>query len=585
MNTKNYIPWNYMARHASEQREHPQSPFYTTMKILPGRKEMLIGVAKAVPGARSIGPDTTFPERRAQAPPLFRKALRPRKNAAKIRVGLNAEMEAHLREANENLVIATLNALMTTEAAERTGAQLSYMVEHDQLTGLPNRALLTDRLAQAITLALRHDHKVALMFIDIDNFKRINDSMGHAVGDQLLQSVANRLQANVRNSDTVSRQGGDEFVVLLPEVEHAQSAVLSAEKLIESVSQPHFVGGHHLHVTLSIGISLYPDHGAEAESLMRNADTAMYHAKRSGRNNCKIYTLAMDNRLAMRKSVEQALRRALAQHEFVVYYQQKLNLATGAVTGAEALLRWQRSDRSLHSPAQFIRIAEDCGLILPIGKWVFREACRQAQDWLRNGFNVDRIAVNVSAIEFHSKNFLADVRSALDDTGLDPHHLEIELAENVLLQDTHPTLKRLYALKDLGVQIAVDDFGTGHAGMSFLRDFPIDSIKIDQSFVQDTGGDPGKAMITALIAMGRSFDQRIVAEGIETPQQLAFLQAQHCAEGQGYYFGRPMTAEAFTALLAIERDKGPSGNPAGSVFGPIPDTGRAPRKKRIDVLK
>jgi EAL domain-containing protein (putative c-di-GMP-specific phosphodiesterase class I) len=290
----------------------------------------------------------------------------------------------------------------------------------------------------------------------------------------------------------------------------------------------------------------------------------MYHAKRSGRNNCKLYTMAMDNRLVMRKSVEKALQRALTQHEFVIYYQQKLNLATGVITGAEALLRWQRTERSLNSPAQFIRIAEDCGLILPIGKWVLREACRQAQAWLQNGFKVDQIAVNVSATEFHSKNFLASVRDVLEDTGLDPHHLEIELTENGLLQDTQPTLLKLHALKELGVQIAVDDFGTGQAGLSLLRDFPIDTIKIDQSFVQDTDGGPGKAMITALISMGRSFDQRIVAEGIEKPQQLAFLQAQHCAEGQGYYFGRPMPAETFTALLATEKAKGSSGNPVQS---------------------
>lgn len=539
-----FIPGKYMARSAYGQRDTSESPFFTTMKTIPGRRDMLMDVAKT--------------------PPLFPKALRSRKKATITRAGLNMEMEAHLREANENLVVATLNALMTTEAAERASAQLSYMVEHDLLTGLPNRALLTDRLAQAITLALRHAHKVALMFIDLDNFKRINDTMGHATGDQLLQSIADRLQANVRNSDTVSRHGGDEFVVLLPEIEHAHNAVLSAEKLIESLSQPHLIGGHHLHVTLSIGISLYPDHGIDAESLMRNADTAMYHAKRNGRNNCKLYNTAMDNRLVMRKSVEQALQRALTQQEFVVYYQPKWNLATGAITGVEALLRWQRSDSSLNSPGQFIKIAEDCGLILPIGKWVLREACRQTQEWLRNGFKVGQIAVNVSAMEFHNKNFLASVRDVLEDTGLDPHHLEIELTENGLLQDTHPTLLTLHALRDLGVQIAVDDFGTGHAGLSFLRDFPIDTIKIDQSFVQDTGGSPGKAMISALISMGRSFDQRVVAEGIEKPQQLAFLQTQHCAEGQGYYFGRPMNAEAFTALLATERAKGFSGNPVDS---------------------
>ena len=556
MSKMDYILGKYVTRTTVDQRES-RSPFFTPMKAMPRRRDTFIGGAKAVPGAQPISPGgETLPDKRAKLPQLFRKALRTRKKPQKSRLG-SAEMEAQLREANEHLVVATVNAHMMTEAAEHAAAQLSYMVEHDPLTGLPNRALLTDRLAQAITLASRHGNKVALMFIDLDKFKRINDSMGHSVGDQLLQSVAQRLQANTRHSDTVCRQGGDEFVVLLSEVEDAQSAVLSAEKLIASVGQPHAIGGHHLNVTVSIGISLYPEDGVDAAMLMRNADTAMYHAKKNGRNNCKVYTPNMDNRSVMRKSVEQALRRALTQHEFVMYYQPKLNLATGVITGVEALLRWQRSDHSLNCPTQFIRIAEACGLILPIGNWVIREACRQTQAWLRNGFNVGQIAVNVSAVEFHNKNFLANVRTILDDTGLDPHHLEIELTENGLSQDAHQTLPILYALKSLGIQIAVDDFGTGHASLSFLRDFPIDTLKIDQSFVQDTSGVPGKDMVAILIAMGKGFNQRIVAEGIETQQQLVFLKTQQCAEGQGYYFGRPMTAEAFTALLVTERNKQP----------------------------
>ncbi len=393
--------------------------------------------------------------------------------------------------------------------------------------------------------------KVALMYLDLDHFKHINDSLGHEVGDQLLQSVAKRLQACVRLSDTVSRQGGDEFVVLLAEVEDVQDAVLTAEKLIEAMAKPHLIDGHQLHVTLSIGISLYPDDGKDVEAVIRNADTAMYQAKKNGRNNYQVFTPDMNVRAVARQSIEQALHHALEQHEFVLHYQPKVNLDTGAITGAEALLRWQRSDHQLVCPAQFVSIAEDCGLILPIGKWVLREACRQTQAWLQAGLDLGQIAVNVSAVEFHGKDFLDGVRTILNDTGLDPHHLEFELTESGLMQDTEQTTEILHALKDLGVQIAIDDFGTGYSSLSYLWRFPIDELKIDQSFVQAIDGDTGDAaaIVSAVIAMGASLKQRVVAEGIETRQQLAFLQSHHCAEGQGYYFGRPVPAEKFAALL------------------------------------
>ena len=463
---------------------------------------------------------------------------------------LGARTEAQLREANERLVVATVSAETMTEAAEQATAQMSYMAEHDFLTGLPNRSLLTDRLAQAIALAQRHGKKVALMFLDLDHFKHINDSLGHAVGDQLLQSVAKRLQECVRHSDTVCRQGGDEFVVLLAEVEAVQDAALTAEKLIEAMAAPHLIGGHRLHVTLSIGISLYPDDGKDVEALVRNADTAMYHAKKSGRNNYQAFTPDMNARAVARQSVEEALRHALEQREFVLHYQPKVNLETGAITGAEALVRLQRSDHPLVYPTQFVSIAEDCGLILPIGKWVLREACRQTAAWLQAGLDIGQIAVNVSAVEFHGKDFLAGVRAILNDTGLDPRYLEFELTESGLMQDTEPTTAILHALKDLGVQIAVDDFGTGYSSLSYLRRFPIDTLKIDQSFVQDIDGDAGEAIVSAVIAMGMSLKQRVVAEGIETRQQLAFLQSHHCAEGQGFYFSRPVVAEEFATLLA-----------------------------------
>jgi diguanylate cyclase (GGDEF)-like protein len=479
-----------------------------------------------------------------------REAADRRDEAARAKAALGARTAVRLRRANERLVVATVSAQTMTEAAEQATAQISHMAEHDFLTGLPNRSLLTDRLAQSIALAKRRGKRVALMYLDLDHFKHINDSLGHAVGDQLLQSAAKRLQACVRDSDTVSRQGGDEFVVLLTEIEAARDAALAAEKLIAAMAAPHLIGGQRLHVTLSIGISLYPDDGKNVETVLRNADTAMYHAKRSGRNNYQAFTPDMNAHALARRSVEEALHRALEQRGLVLHYQPKVKLETGAFTGAEALLRLQQADRSLVFPAQFMRIAEDCGLIVPIGRWVLREACRQAVAWLQSGLEMGQIAVNVSAVEFLSKDFLASVRAILNDTGLDPRHLELELTESGLMRDTEMMTAILRALKDLGVQIAVDDFGTGYSSLSYLRRFPIDTLKIDQSFVHDIDGDADASIVSAVIAMGKSLKQRVVAEGIETREQLAFLQSHRCAEGQGYYFSRPVPAEEFATLLA-----------------------------------
>ncbi|MGZ8274647.1 MAG: putative bifunctional diguanylate cyclase/phosphodiesterase [Burkholderiaceae bacterium] len=490
---------------------------------------------------------------REEAAELREQTLRAQEESAKAEAELRANTEAQLREANEHLVVATVDAQTTTEAAEQATARMSYMAEHDVLTGLPNRSVLTDRLAQSIELAQRHGKKVALMYMDLDHFKHINDSLGHAVGDQLLKSTAKRLQACVRRSDTVSRQGGDEFVVLLAEVEQAQDATLTAEKLIEAMAAPHLIGGHRLHVSLSIGISIYPDDGKDAEAVIRNADTAMYHVKRSGRNTYRRFTADMNVRAVARQSVEDGLRHALEQCELVLHYQPKVNLETRAIAGAEALVRWQRSDHRLVCPTEFVRIAEECGLILPIGKWVLREACRQTAAWLQAGLDIGQIAVNVSAAEFHGKDFLAGVRAILNDTGLDPRHLEFELTESGLMQDAEPTTARLHALKDLGVQIAVDDFGTGYSSLNYLRRFPIDTLKIDQSFVQEIGGDSGEAVVSAVIAIGMSLKHRVVAEGIETSQQLAFLQSRRCAEGQGFLFSRPVAAEEFATLLVSRR--------------------------------
>jgi diguanylate cyclase len=482
---------------------------------------------------------------------IRQEAADQREEAAIVKAAFDDNANAQMVEANERLVSATKHAQTATKAAELATEQMSYMAEHDVLTGLPNRALLADRLALSIALARRHEKKVALMYLDLDHFKHVNDSLGHAVGDQLLQSVAKRMQTCIRLSDTVSRQGGDEFVVLLTEIDEVQDAVLTAEKVIETMTLPHVIGGNQLHVTFSIGISIFPDDALDVETMLRNADTAMYQAKKTGRNHYHLYHPEMNARAVARQSVEQALHRALAEHSFVLHYQPKVNLKTGAITGGEALVRFQEADELVY-PEQFIAVAEECGLILPIGRWVLREACRQAQAWLMAGLDVGQIAVNVSSKEFRNKDFLEGVVAILDDTGLDPSHLELEMTESGLMQDTEPTMVLLSALKKLGVQIAIDDFGTGYSSLSYLLRFPIDTLKIDQSFVQDlekdTGGS-GEAIVSAVIGMGTSLKQRVVAEGIETQQQLAFLQSHHCAEGQGYYFSRPVPAAEFAALL------------------------------------
>jgi diguanylate cyclase (GGDEF)-like protein len=388
------------------------------------------------------------------------------------------------------------------------------------------------------------------MFMDLDQFKHINDSLGHAVGDQLLQSVAQRLAGCVRQSDTVSRQGGDEFVVLLPQVEHAEDAALSAQKLLVALAPPHRIDRFDLHISISIGISLYPDDGQDAETLIKSADTAMYHAKENGRNNYQFFAPSMNARAVQRQSIEASLRRALERQEFVLHYQPKINLHSGAIVGVEALIRWQHPERGLLPPAQFVPIAEDSGLIVPIGRWVLSEACRQTQAWLQAGLPAITVAVNTSAVEFRAPDFLENIRSTLATSGLAPRSLELELTESVLMRDAEATNAMLHALSELGIKLAVDDFGTGYSSLSYLRQFPIDTLKIDQSFVNQITHNPDDAtLVSAVISMGKSLKQRVIAEGVETPEQVAFLRDQQCDEGQGYYFGRPVAAEALAALL------------------------------------
>jgi diguanylate cyclase (GGDEF)-like protein/PAS domain S-box-containing protein len=449
-------------------------------------------------------------------------------------------------------VIGAVIVFHDVSKARAMTLEMTHSAQHDVLTNLPNRMLLNDRISQAIALARRQSRPIAVIFVDLDRFKYINDSLGHATGDKLLQSISKRLLACVRGSDTVSRQGGDEFVILLSEIAYPEDAATSASKVLVALTGPHAIEGQDLHIDGSIGISVYPEDGEDAEALIKNADTAMYHAKEKGRNNFQFFKAEMNQKAVERQSLEGNLRRALEREEFLLHYQPKVNLDTGKITGVEALLRWQQPDRGLISPSQFVPIAEDCGLILPIGRWVMREACRQAREWQDAGLPFKRVSINVSPAEFRAKTFLAGVASTLEETGLEAGYLDLEITERVLMQDVESTASVLQKLKKMGIHLAIDDFGTGYSSLSYLRHFPIDVLKIDKSFVQRSTSSPDDStIVSAIISMGKSLKHRVIAEGIETQEQLSFLQARHCAEGQGYLFSRPLAAAQFANLLQV----------------------------------
>jgi len=428
--------------------------------------------------------------------------------------------------------------------------RLRAMSQHDVLTDLPNRLLLKDRLIQAISRARRNRNQLAVLFLDLDGFKHINDSLGHPIGDKLLQSVAACLSACVRKSDTVSRHGGDEFVIVLSQVTHVEDAAISAAKIISELKREHSIGEHCLRVTVSIGISTYPGDGEDGETLLKNADTAMYRAKEYGRDNYQFFTPDMGFQAVERQSLESQLRYALERQELLLHYQPKVNLKTGAITSVEALVRWQHPERGLLLPGQFLTIAEDTGMIVAIGQWVLREACRQTREWLDAGLLAVPVAVNISSVEFRSDQFLEGVQVALKNACLDPRYLELELTETVLMRHAESAARAIEQLKAIDVRLAVDDFGTGYSSLSYLTRFPTDALKVDQSFVRDIIVSAHDAIIvSAIISMGKSLNHRVIAEGVETPEQLAFLQAHGCDEGQGYYFSRPLVAQQFAKLL------------------------------------
>jgi len=425
--------------------------------------------------------------------------------------------------------------------------QVRYLAYYDALTGLANRTLLQDRLAKALASARRRGEKIALLFLDIDRFKTINDSLGHSVGDLLLKEVAERLKKWAREQDTVARLGGDEFVVVLTAVKDVAGAAVAADRLMKTMSTEFMAQGHLLSPTCSLGISVYPDHGRDGEALIKNADAAMYCAKENGRNNFQFFTQEMNVRAVERLTLEGSLRLAIERKELFLVYQPQWDVATGKITGAEALLRWRHPELGLVPPDKFIPIAENSGLIMPIGEWVLMTACAQARQWQDEGLPPLPVSVNVSAVQFRQESFPALIRRALHETRLPPQYLELELTESLLLSSADVTLSVLQELKEMGVKLSIDDFGTGYSSLSYLKHLPVYKLKIDRSFVRDITVDPDDAAITGtIISMAKSLNLKVIAEGVENAEQMAFLQEHDCDEVQGYYFSRPLAVDDFS---------------------------------------
>jgi len=444
--------------------------------------------------------------------------------------------------------IDTLRSRQEQAATER---KLEHLAHHDPLTGLPNRVLLRDRFAQAAASAHRDGAGVAVLFLDLDNFKTVNDSLGHSVGDQLLLKVVERLRACIRASDTISRQGGDEFVILLNEVRDTAVVSIIAQSMMEAFADPFPLEGYLLNTSFSIGISLFPQDGLQFDTLLKAADTALHQAKDSGRNTYRFFVEAMNLNAQEHVRLQGELHSALKHQEFVLHYQPEIDMRSGQIVGAEALLRWQHPQRGLVPPGTFIPLAERSGLIVPIGTWVLHEACRQAQAWRTQGLPLQAVAVNLSALQFKRGNLLETVLHALNESGLPAHHLELELTESILLQDIDAAIRTLYSLRELGVRLAIDDFGTGYSSLSYLKRLAVNKLKIDQSFVRDLVDSPDDAAIVrAVIQLGHNLQLSVIAEGVETQAQWNYLSRFGCDEAQGYLLGKPTPAGEFAALYA-----------------------------------
>lgn len=431
----------------------------------------------------------------------------------------------------------------------------SYQSHHDALTGLPNRILFNDRLTQSLAQASRRKRKrqkVAVLSLDMDRFKLINDSLGHTIGDKILQATSLRLKGSLREGDTIARQGGDEFIILLPELSQEKDAVVVAQKILDVLAEPFTLDTHEVFITASIGISLYPADGDDSESLIKHADTAMNHAKTLGRNNYQFFTSALNIAANERLALENNLRKALEREEFILYYQPQICLNSGKIIGTEALLRWRRPNGTLVAPGQFIPTAEDTGLIVPLGEWVLRTACAQNKAWQAMGLPTQRLAVNLSARQFRQPNLVALVAKILRDTGLDARWLVLEITESIAMDDVKYTVEMLRELKKMGISLAIDDFGTGFSSLIYLKRFPIDTLKIDKAFIGDIGTE-GEEIVTSIILLAQTLRLNVIAEGVETAEQCAFLRQHRCDEMQGYLFSRPLPAVRFEQMLRENR--------------------------------
>jgi len=470
------------------------------------------------------------------------------------RVGVMEFFGGSIKQPDPDLLAVTrslgsqIGQFMIRKDAEE---KLRFVATHDALTGLPNRVMFGQRLDHAIAQAQRQRRRLAVLFLDLDRFKVINDTLGHEFGDALLREVARRLRENLRASDTVARLGGDEFVVLLEDVTEPLFVGTVAQKIIAALSEGYVLAGREYHVTASVGASTFPDDAADAATLLKNADIAMYRAKEQGRNTFQFYSSQLNLHSVQRLNLESALRRAIEREEFVLYYQPQVELRTGRITGAEALVRWLHPELGLLAPGRFIPIAEETGLIVPLGEWVLRSACTTQRAWTARGLPALRIAVNLSARHFMRANLAHDISAALASTGCDPARLELEITETSVMDDPERVVALLHQIREIGVSVAIDDFGTGHSSLAYLKRFPVDNLKIDRSFVSDVPNDKNNVAITqAVIAMAHSLGMRVIAEGVETRAQHNFLLAQKCDEYQGYFFSEPLAEADFSALLA-----------------------------------
>ena len=450
----------------------------------------------------------------------------------------------------QDAAMKVLSLEQTIEARVHELLKVSHLLQYDVLTELPNSTLLGDRLNQSLALSRRHDKQLAVMFLGLDRFKRINNALGHPAGDEMLKQVSRNLVATVRESDSVFRYGSDEFVVILADIRHPQQTRGIAEKILTAIRAPQHIAGHDLSVTASLGISIYPDDGFDAIELIKKAETAMRNIKEISHNDFSFFIDEMNQRARDQQSIETGIRLGLERKEFVLHYQPKLDLGSGQVVGAEALIRWQKPGHGLVYPSEFISVAEDSGLIVPLSKWVLAQACRQACAWQAAGLPKICMSVNMSAIDFRQRDFVDGIEQTLKQTGLEPHLLELEITEGVLMQNIETTVTALARLKTMGIRLAIDDFGTGYSSLSYLRRFPIDVLKIDQSFIRGLSNDNNDAaLVSAIISLGRSLNLTIIAEGVETLEQLDFLKSHQCEEGQGYYFSKPVEPDAFARYL------------------------------------